>query len=414
MIPPKIIKHEYESGFKSEIVLKPHYNQKFFGIIVDFGSSDKQKLAGSAHFLEHKLFAKKDGDISHKFEEIGADVNAFTSFNETMFYCIGVKNTKKLIELLFELVGEPYFTKENVQKEAPIIQQELAMYQDEPNWKVSNTIMKSMFGDSNLGIDVAGTKESISAITAKTLTKTYLQNYFASNMRFIACGDFSDNQIKTIKQTVNKLQKRYFEESKISESISHPLGDMKSYSLKGSGNSNIFGIGIRLKNFKKVLASKDLAQILLEIMLESRLSVMTPWFEEMRSKGLISTPLQMSVNYTRQGNFITIFGISENAPELILEIQKQLQKELNEESLKFANQIFELQKKEWQAQSARGLDNLSYLAIELAEESLDNEDFFKNGRELQTMNFDNYAKNCHEIMKDAEFCSAYLESAGEK
>ncbi|MGQ5709310.1 M16 family metallopeptidase [Lactobacillus sp. PSON] len=414
MIPPKIIKHEYDSGFKSEIVLKPHFNQKFFGIIVDFGSSDKQKLAGSAHFLEHKLFAKKDGDISHKFEEIGADVNAFTSYNETMYYCIGVNNTKKLIELLFELVGEPAFTKENVEKEKPIIQQELAMYQDEPNWSVGNTIMKSMFGDSNLGIDVAGTKESISAMTAKTLTKVYNNNYFASNLRFIACGDFSDNQIKTIKQTVNKLQKKYFNEFKKPDQITHPLGNMESHILQGNGNSNIFGIGIRLKNFKKVLASKDLAQTLLEIMLESRLSVMTPWFEEMKNKGLISNPLQMSVNYTRQGNFITIFGISENAQELILEIQKQLQKDLSEDELKIASHIFELQKKEWQAQSARSLDNISYLAIELAEENLDDEDFFENGRTLQTMNFDNYVKNCHELMKDAEFCSAYLKSAGEK
>lgn len=414
MISPKIIKHEYDSGFKSEIVLKPHFNQKFFGIIVDFGSSDKQKLAGSAHFLEHKLFAKKEGDISQRFEDIGADVNAFTSFNETMFYCIGVKNTKKLVELLFELVGDSHFTKENVQKEKPIIQQELAMYQNEPNWSVGNAIMKSMFGDSNLGIDVAGTKESISAITAKTLTETYEKNYFASNMRFIACGDFSDNQVKTIKQTVNKLQKKYFKDSQNIETVSHPLGNMKSYVLEGNGNSNIFGIGIRLKNFKKVLASKDLAQTLLEIMLESRLSVMTPWFEEMRNKNLISTPLQMSVNYTRQGDFITIFGISEDAQKLILEIQKQLQKELDENELRFASQIFELQKKEWQAQSARSLDNLSYLAIELAEESLDNEDFFKNGRILQTMSFDNYAKNCHELMKDAEFCSAYLKAVGEQ
>ena len=55
---PKIIKKEYQSGFKAEIILKPHFYQRFFGIIVDFGSSDPQKVAGSAHFLEHKLFAK--------------------------------------------------------------------------------------------------------------------------------------------------------------------------------------------------------------------------------------------------------------------------------------------------------------------------------------------------------------------
>ena len=120
MISPKKKKKQYKSGFSAEIVLKPGYNQRFFGIITDFGSSDPQEVAGSAHFLEHKLFAKEDGDISQKFEELGADVNAFTSFNETMFYCSGVKNNPQLINLLFRLVGEPYFTAENVKKEIPI------------------------------------------------------------------------------------------------------------------------------------------------------------------------------------------------------------------------------------------------------------------------------------------------------
>lgn len=413
MISPKIIKQEYPSGFKAEIVLKPHFNQKFFGIIVDFGSSDAQKFAGSAHFLEHKLFAKKDGDISHKFEELGADVNAFTSFNETMFYCSGVQNTQKLIELLFELVGQPYFTDENVKQEEPIIQQELAMYQDEPNWSISNTIMKEMFGDSNLGIDVAGTKDSIAAIDVKTLLDTYQKNYIAPNLSFIACGNFSENQIKTINQTVNRLQKQYFEAKKVKPKNIQPLGKMQNKVLPAKGNSNMFGIGIRLPNFKKVLASKDLAQTLLEIMLESRLSVMTPWSESMRRKELLTTPLQIAVNYTRQGDFITIFGISANSKALISEIKKQLQKSLTDNEVRFASQFFELQKKQWQAQSARELDNISYLAIEMAEESLDEEDFFKNGRVLQTMNFENYAKYSHDLMKDAEFCYAYLDNGAD-
>lgn len=202
---PKIIKKEYQSGFKAEIILKPHFYQRFFGIIVDFGSSDPQKVAGSAHFLEHKLFAKKDGDLSTQFEDIGADVNAFTSFNETMFYCSGIEHTPKMIDLLFELVGQPYFTKENIAQEAPIIEQELAMYQDDPTWSVNNAIMHDMFGDSNLGIEVVGTKESINQVTVKNLTQVYEAKYVPEKMQFVACGDFSDNQVQTILRQVGKL-----------------------------------------------------------------------------------------------------------------------------------------------------------------------------------------------------------------
>ena len=63
---------DYSSGFRAKVIRRPLFAQKFMGIIVDFGGSNPQKLCGGAHFLEHKLFAKKNGDISQQFEEIGA------------------------------------------------------------------------------------------------------------------------------------------------------------------------------------------------------------------------------------------------------------------------------------------------------------------------------------------------------
>lgn len=50
---------DYKSGFRAKVIRRPLFAQKFMGIIVDFGGSDPQKLCGGAHFLEHKLFAKR-------------------------------------------------------------------------------------------------------------------------------------------------------------------------------------------------------------------------------------------------------------------------------------------------------------------------------------------------------------------
>lgn len=413
MMTPKIIKKEYQSGFKAEIILKPHFYQRFFGIIVDFGSSDPQKVAGSAHFLEHKLFAKKDGDLSTQFEDIGADVNAFTSFNETMFYCSGIEHTPKMIDLLFELVGQPYFTKENIAQEAPIIEQELAMYQDDPTWSVNNAIMHDMFGDSNLGIEVVGTKESINKVTVKNLTQVYEANYVPEKMQFVACGDFSDNQVQTILRQVGKLQQKYLHgkgKSIAEKQVSFRM--LHDQVLPARGNSNSFGLGIRFKNFKKVLLSFDLTQILLEIMLESKLSAMGPWFEEMRKKQLLMDSLQISVNYTRQGDFATIFGVSPQAQEVIAEIKRVLTEPIKKNSAeyRFIRQNFILQKKEWLARTARTSNDLSYLAIELIEENLDHENLTQNIAKLQAMNFDQFYDYCQKIMKDSELCSAYLEN----
>lgn len=413
MIIPRIIKKEYPSGFKAEIILKPNFYQRFFGVIVDFGSSDPQQVAGSAHFLEHKLFAKKLGDLSAQFEEIGADVNAFTSFNETMFYCSGIEHTPKMIDLLFELVGQPYFTKENIAQEAPIITQELAMYQDDPTWNVNNAIMHDMFNNSNLGIEVVGTEKSIKQVTVKNLTQVYEANYVPGKMQFVACGDFSDNQVQTILRQVGKLQGKYLhgsDQSPVAKQIK--FAKMYDQVLPTNSNSNAFGLGIRFKNFKKVLSSFDLTQILLEIMLESKLSAMGPWFEEMRKKQLLMDSLQISVNYTRQGDFATIFGVSPQSPAVIAEIKKVLTEPLKKNSVeyRFIKQNFILQKKEWLARTVRTSNDLSYLAIELIEENLDHENLAQNIAKLQTMDFDQFYNYCQEIMKDSAICSAYLEN----
>lgn len=412
MITPKIIKREYKSGFKAEVILKPHFYQRFFGIIIDFGSSDAQKIAGSAHFLEHKLFAKKDGDISHKFEEIGADVNAFTSFNETMFYCSGIDHTPKMLDLLFELVGKPYFTKQNIAQEAPIIQQELAMYKNDPIWSINNAIMTAMFDHSNLGTEVVGTEKSINEITVQNLTKAYKNNYVPSKMQFVACGDFSDNQVQTILRTVGKLQEKYFQNRKATPTkIEMPIGNLKDQVIPTKSGSNVFGLGIRFKNFKKVLSSFDLTQILLEIMLESKLSVMGPWFERMRKNKLLTNPLQISVNYTRQGDFATIFGTSSQGQEVINEIKHVLTKPLvkNSEQYRFIEENFELQKREWLARTVRTINNLSSYAIEMVEENLDHEDLDLNLKKLQAMGFEEFYQTCQLTMKDSAICSAYLD-----
>lgn len=410
MRAPQIIKRKYDSGFEAEFVLRPNFNQRFFGIIVDFGSSDPQRHAGTAHFLEHKLFAKESGDLSHEFEKIGADVNAFTSFNETMFYCSGISNNQTLIKLLFRLVGEPYFTEKNVAQEEPIIQQELAMYQDEPNWAVNNTLMKQMFGNSNLGIDVAGTKETIAAITAQDLLECYQQNYVASKMHFIACGDFSDYQVKTLLRLVGKLSEQYFKKQAANKcKIVCAKGQLQSKVLVNKSESNLFGIGLRLPNFKKVLSSRDLSQIMLEIMLESKLSVTSPWFERMRKHNLLSNSLQISVNYTREGNFATIFGISGQSKMVIQEIKDELNKPLQALDRVYLHKFYDLKKKEWLAQTIRSLDDLSYLAVECAEESLDGENSFENIQKLQLLSFDDFASYCASLMKDYQFCAVRLE-----
>ncbi len=191
-----------------------------------------------------------------------------------------------MIDLLFKLVGQPYFTDENVAKEIPIIQQELAMYQDEPDWILGDRLLRGIYGDCNLAIDVAGTRESIASVTKEKLQAAYDENYVAARMSFVACGDFTDNQVKTILRQARKLSDQYLRPGKPQKEADLVpfLPSGQDWNLIG-GEVPLFTAAIPLPNFKKVLASRDMSQILLEIMLESKLGAASHWFARARQAG---------------------------------------------------------------------------------------------------------------------------------
>ena len=113
----------------------------------DFGSIDNhfipynQKEAitvpdGVAHFLEHKMFEKKDHDAFDLFGKLGADSNAFTSFTQTSYLFSTTSNLHENLDVLLDFVQDPYFTAETVKKEQGIIGQEIQMYEDDPSWRL--------------------------------------------------------------------------------------------------------------------------------------------------------------------------------------------------------------------------------------------------------------------------------------
>ncbi len=71
----------------------------------------------STFFLEHKLFEEPDSNIFEKFSKMGADVNAFTNFNQTSYLFTSTEYFYENLELLIKFVQNPYFTDENVEKE---------------------------------------------------------------------------------------------------------------------------------------------------------------------------------------------------------------------------------------------------------------------------------------------------------
>ena len=400
---------DYKSGFRAKVIRRPLFAQKFMGIIVDFGGSDPQKLCGGAHFLEHKLFAKKNGDISQRFEAVGASTNAFTTYNETMFYASFTEHWRQVLPLIFELVGTTHFTKSNVTKEAKIIAQELAMYQDDPNWQVNYELMQMMFPKTNLAEDLTGTKASLKKMTPEILQEIYDNNYISGRMEFVACGGFSENQTKEVLREVGKLESKYLISKKVAPKKLILVSPQKQHNtiIESDLATSRVGIGIRLPDFEKVDLKNSTAQTIFEMMLQAKLGVTSPWFERMQKQGILNSPMELQVSYTTEGNFATIIGAS-NKPDLFLEnIKSQLLE------VPITKEAFVFQKKEALAQTIREFDDLSTVAIEEAEYGLENEDFNTAAYVIQSLSFSEFYTAIDNILAKSDIFTTILKGKEE-
>ena len=115
------------------------------------------------------MFEKEDGDVFQQFGRLGASANAFTSFTRTAYLFGATSNVSENLKTLIDFVQTPYFTEASVEKEKGIIGQEIQMYQDNPGWRLYFGLIEAMYAEHPVKIDIAGTIESISAITADDL-----------------------------------------------------------------------------------------------------------------------------------------------------------------------------------------------------------------------------------------------------
>ena len=163
---------------------------------IPYGEKEKVKVPdGIAHFLEHKLFEKEDGDVFQLFGKQGASANAFTSFTKTSYLFSTTDQVEKNLTTLIDFVQAPYFTEETVNKEKGIIGQEIQMYEDDPNWRMFFGILNNLYPAHPLHIDIAGTVESIDKITAQDLYTCYRTFYQPSNMVLFVVGKMEPEKL---------------------------------------------------------------------------------------------------------------------------------------------------------------------------------------------------------------------------
>ena len=193
-----------DNGLKIQVVPRPGYLKSYAFFATSYGGMNvrfrkdgvwQETPAGVAHFLEHKMFDTKEGNALQKLTANGASANAFTAAAMTAYYFDCTERFEENLRTLLSFVSQGYFTQESVDKEQGIIGQEIQMIEDDPTWRMYQNLQRALYQNHPLRIPLAGSRESISHITAKTLYQCHNAFYQPSNMALCVIGDVEPERV---------------------------------------------------------------------------------------------------------------------------------------------------------------------------------------------------------------------------
>lgn len=323
----------HKSGLKIFVMPKEHYKStyavfgtKYGSIDTRFKRSDSNDYTvvpeGIAHFLEHKLFESEELDAFTRYAQTGASANAYTSFDKTCYLFQCSDRFEDSLKILLDFVTHPYFTKETVEKEQGIIGQEITMYYDVAGWMSTFNLLRCLYKNHPVRIDIAGTVESIAQITDKLLYDCYNTFYNLHNMALVVVGNVDvDSVVKVCDEYLEKAEDVTVERSFEPE----PRDIVKSYDEYHLAMSvPVFSFGYKEKCETPERSLNDIVET--NILLEVLCGESSPLYSRLIEKGLINSEFSKEY-FTGYGYEAIMFdGESTNPRAVADEIKKEVAK----------------------------------------------------------------------------------------
>ncbi len=272
---------------------------------------------GIAHYLEHKLFESEKEDAFVRYAATGANANAYTSFDRTAYLFHATENVLPSLEILLDFVQDPYFTPETVQKEQGIIGQEIRMGEDQPGRRVFFNMLKAVFHNHPVRVDIAGTVESISHITPELLYRCYNRYYNLHNMVLVVAGNITPEEVE---QTADRLLKPSEEFVPVPYTCDEPATVKEEYvECSMPVASPLFYIAfkepVQEQNNAESLAA---ARVLTELMAGKS----SPLYTRLMDEGLINDQFEVEY-FSGPGYGLWLFGGESADPKRVQAIVKE-------------------------------------------------------------------------------------------
>lgn len=169
----------------------PHVRSVSMGVWVDVGARDESDAqSGLSHFIEHMIFKgttrRSAYQIAKEFDAIGGHTNAFTSMENTCYHAkVMDTHLDTMVDILSDIFLNSVFDPEEVERERPVIFQEIGMVEDTPEEYVHLLTGSNFWGDHPLGRSILGSRENILNFSAETI-KAFFHRFYHPNQIIIS------------------------------------------------------------------------------------------------------------------------------------------------------------------------------------------------------------------------------------
>lgn len=378
------IEETLDNGLKVVLWQKKGYEKSYFMMTTPLGALDIEQVdahgktyqfePGIAHFLEHKMFEDEDKDVMNLFSEMGANVNAFTSYTETAYHFTTTEDPEKPLNLLLDFVQRLTISDESVEKEKGIIIQELQMYQQMSDSRLINETFSSLFHEHPLRFDVGGSVDSVNRITKDSLEECYALNYHPSTMILVGVTGrelepileiIKNNQKnKQFKPIVN-VNRKQFEEPK---EVKRPY-----YQFNMDVTTPKVNIAYKLQGIKDGMQRLKM-EWCLKFILDASFTSLSDDYQQWLLDGTINDFYGFELEFGEDFGYMMFYTETEKLDEFKQIIEKTLEKaKANCISESTLNQL----KRRYYGQSVRDLNSFDDIAFTYMRDYFNKIDFFE-------------------------------------
>ena len=378
-----------ESGLDVIMVHRPGFKQSTAIYATPFGSLNlEQKLNGEhiehkqglAHFLEHKLFEVEDGtDVLSTFANMGASANAFTSYDETMYYFNHNGPIQEPLELLLDFVSEFKISEESVEKEKGIITEELIMYEQMPDMILLTETFRNVFHDYPIIYDIAGTRESVANTTLEDLELAYRMNYSDERMVLVIVSPETPEFLKSVIEAKTKSHPKSLDHVEDYFKTEEHEVVTEHRTIKAKVSQDKMSVAYK---FAYNGSDPVLDEFKMKLILDMNFTEMDPKFQSYLDAEIFSNSFSYDVDIQHDIGVIYFFNDSDHFDKFVELIDTKMK------DLKIDEALFELLSRRTFGEMIYSLSNTSRIGITIARYHLKNENYYDFMTKVRNLSYE--------------------------